>query len=309
MANPVWKGAVSFGLVTIPVNLYSAVRAAADIHFRQLHDADLAPVKNERVCSLDGAPVAWGDIVKGYEVSKDQFVVLDEDDFKAAEVHTRTSKVLEVESFVPAAEIDPRYYERPYFVTPGQHGEKAYALLRDAMSQTDTVGVGKITLYRKQHVAALRALGDALVLTTMRFADELVPLGEFNFPHGTDIRAQERKMAEQLIGNLAQSFDPAQYKDEYREALMAVIERKAKGQRITIEPEEEVRGTPVIDLMARLQESLAQGKPARGAARKRAAAAEEPAAESEPAAPSRSARKTTRARAANGTRSKRRKSA
>jgi DNA end-binding protein Ku len=289
MAAPTWKGAITFGLVTIPVQLHSAVRASADLHFRQLHEPDLAPVKNARVCSKDGAPVEWGEIVKGYEIEKDRYVVLDDDDFAAAAVHTRTSTVFEIVSFVASQEIDPRYFERPYFVTPGAHGAKAYALLREAMMQGDVVGLGKITMHRKQHLAGLRAVGSALVLTTMRFADELVALEEFTFPSSAEVRAQELAMAEQLVANLREPFDPAPFRDEYREALLEVIERKAKGKRVKVTEPADVKGTPVIDLMARLQESLATGSRRGGRARAARPASAESAKAAKPPAGKRSA--------------------
>jgi DNA end-binding protein Ku len=265
----IWKGTLSFGLVTVPVELRSAVRADS-ISFRLLHADDLAPVKYERVCSADGGVVPWNEIVKGYEYAKGKFVVLTDEDFKAAALES--SRTLEILDFVHIDEIDPRFFEQPYYLVPSKGGEKAYALLREALRKTGSVGIGKITIRQAQHLVAVRPVGEALVLDLMRFAGELVDTGEYNFPSAEGVRAQELQMAEQLIANLTESFDPERYTDGYRANLMKIIRAKMKGKKVKLdEPAPEPEDTKIVDLMARLRESLEQGPKGRGAARGSAA--------------------------------------
>lgn len=269
--RPIWKGALTFGLVNIPVQLHSAVRSEERVSFRLLHKEDLAPIRYERVCQRDGDVVPWNDIVKGYEYSKGKFVVLDEEDFKAAAIES--SKSIEILDFVSAEQIDPRYFETPYYLLPAKGGEKPYALLREAIRNTGTVGIGKITMRsNSHHLAGVRVVGDALVLEIMRFAGELVDTASLEFPPAATVRPQELQMAEQLIGNLSEPFDPAKYHDVYHENLMRIIRAKMKGKKVEFEEPEEPEATNVVDLMARLQESLQQGKkPARAHAHARSA--------------------------------------
>jgi DNA end-binding protein Ku len=243
-----------------------------------LHEADLSPIRYERVCQADGQPVPWREVVKGYEYSKGKYIVLTDDDFKAAALES--SKVIDILDFVKQEEIDPRYFETPYFLLPAKGGEKAYALLREAIQRSASTGIGKIILRQKQHLVAVKVVGDALVLEIMRFANELVDIGDFDFPSREGIRPQELQMAEQLIANLAEPFDAARYTDEYRENLMRIIRAKMKGRKVKFEePLREPADAAVIDLMSRLRESLEQGKakPKSGAvrARRRTAAARE----------------------------------
>jgi DNA end-binding protein Ku len=226
----IWTGALTFGLVNIPVSLASAVRAAEKTSFRMLHKEDLTPIKYERVCPLDEEVVPWNEIVKGYEYSKGKYVVVTPEEL--AKVKTPSSKAVEMTDFVKSDEIDPRYFDTPYYLVPQKGGEKAYALLREALANTDMVGIGKLTLRQKEHLVAVRPIGDALVLELMRFEHELVEPGEMNFPD-TDkqnVRPQELEMAEQLIGNLAESFEPSKYRDEYEEKLQALLKAKLKGK-------------------------------------------------------------------------------
>ena len=264
----IWKGSITFGLVSIPVELRSAVRTD-NLSFRMLHEEDLSPIKYERVCAADGEPVPWGEIVKGYEYSKGKYVVMTDDDFKSAALES--SKVIDIIDFVKEDEIDPRFFETPYFLVPTKGGEKAYALLREAIRKTGSIGIGKIIMRQKQHLAGVKVVGDAIVLEIMRFANELIELTEFNFPGAEGVRPQEVQMAEQLIANLAEPFDPAKYTDDYRANLMRVIKAKMKGKKVKLEePEREPQDAGVIDLMSRLRESLEQGKPKKqGAVRTR----------------------------------------
>jgi DNA end-binding protein Ku len=254
----IWKGSITFGLVSIPVELRSAVRTD-NISFRMLHEEDLSPIKYERLCAAEGEPVPWSEIVKGYEYTKGKFVVLTDEDFKAAALES--SKVIDIIDFVKEDEVDPRFFETPYFIIPTKGGEKAYALLREAIRRTGSIGVGKIIMRQTQHLAGVKVVGDALVLEIMRFANELVDIDDIAFPSAEGVRPQELQMAEQLIGNLAEPFEPAKYTDDYRANLMRIIKAKMKGKKITLEePEREPADATVVDLMSRLRESLEQGK-------------------------------------------------
>jgi DNA end-binding protein Ku len=272
MARAMWKGAIAFGLVNIPIELYSAVRDHRP-KFRLLHAKDEAPVKYERVCQTEGKPVAWEDLVKGYEYAKGQFVVLTKDDFKTAALEK--TKTIDILDFVDPEEIDERYFETPYYLQPGKGSERAYALLRDAIRESGKIGIAKIILRDAQHLAAVEAIGDALVLTMMRFADELADLKDYNFPHKAEIRPAELKMAQQLIESLTSKWDPAKYADEYKENLLRVINAKVKGKKPRLEQMASTpQGAEVVDLMARLRASLEGKKKAGGSretARKRTA--------------------------------------
>jgi len=261
----IWKGSLTFGLVNIPVELKTAVRAD-HISFRLLHKEDLSPVKYERVCQAEGEPVPWNEIVKGYEYEKGKFVVLTDEDFKTAALEQ--SKTIDILDFVKEDEIDPRYFETPYYLVPAKGGEKPYALLREAIRQTGSVGIGKIIIRQTQHLAAVKVVGDALVLEIMRFANELVDAKEFSFPSREAVRPQELQMAEQLVANLAEPFDPTRYTDEYRANLMKIIKAKMKGKKVKLEePEGEAPDSDVLDLMSRLRASLEEGSGKKGAVR------------------------------------------
>ncbi len=267
----IWKGSVAFGLVNIPVELRTAVRAD-HISFRLLHQEDHSPVKYERVSQADVEPIPWNEIVKGYEYEKGKFVIMSDDDFKAAAIEG--SKSIDILDFVKEEEIDPRYFETPYYLVPGKGAEKSYALLREAIRKTGAVGIGKIIIRQTQHLAAIKVIGDALVLEIMRFSNELVDADEYTFPSRSGVRPQELEMAEQLIENLASPFDPARYTDDYRANLMKLIKAKMKGKKVKLEePAEETAETGVLDLMSRLRASLDQGSGKKTAKTKRAAPA------------------------------------
>jgi len=254
MARSMWKGSIAFGLVNIPVELYSAVRDHRP-KFRLLHAKDEEPVRYERVCQKEGKPVAWEDLVKGYEYAKGQFVVLTKDDFKTAAVEK--TKTIDILDFVDPKEVDERYFETPYYLQAGKGADRAYALLREAIRDSGKIGVAKIILRDAQHLAAVEAIGEALVLTMMRFSDELADLGEFTFPKKADIRPAELKMAGQLIDNLVSKWDPDKYTDEYKENLMRVINAKMKGKSPRlVAADHGPKQAEVVDLMARLRASL-----------------------------------------------------
>jgi DNA end-binding protein Ku len=275
MATAIWKGALTFGLVNIPVRLQSAVRSN-DIRFRMLHEDDLSPVKYQRICEKEGKPIPWGEIVKGYEYTKGRYVVLDDDDFRKAALES--SKQIEVLDFVAEEEVDPRYFDTPYYLVPEKGGERAYALLREAIRATGTIGIGKVTIRTKQHLAGVKVVGDALVLDLMRFNHELVETEEISFPEADEVRPKELTMAKQLIQNFTSEFEPEKYTDEYRENLMEIIQGKLKGKKVEFAEPDAPDATGVIDLMSRLQESLKQSKERQGGGAKKKPAARKPAA-------------------------------
>ena len=254
MARALWKGSIAFGLVNIPVELHGAVRDHRP-RFRMLHAKDESPVHYERVCETEGKPVAWEDLVKGYEYEKGQFVILSKDDFKTAALEkTRTVDILD---FVDPAAVDDRYYETPYYLLPGKGAERAYALLRDAIRESGRIGIGKIILREAQHLAALEVIEDAIVLTMMRYADELADLSSFSFPSSQGLRKPELAMARQLIDHLSAEWDPEKYTDDYQANLMKVIQAKMKGRTPKLREPVDKRQANVVDLMERLRASLA----------------------------------------------------
>jgi DNA end-binding protein Ku len=252
MPRAIWKGSLAFGLVNIPVELHTAVRDNRP-HFRLLHAKDKSPVRFERICIRDGNPVAWEDVAKGYEISKGHFVVLTKDDFKAAAVEK--TKTVDIIDFVDASEIDDRFFEVPYYLLPARGGERSYALLREAMRDSQRVGIAKFVLRDQQHLAAVEVIGEALVLTVMRFADELADIDQFEFPRA-EVRKQELAMARTLIGNLEAKWDPSKYTDQYRANLLKIIRARSKGQTTRLDAGEEKRSADVVDLMERLRQSL-----------------------------------------------------
>ncbi len=254
MARALWKGSIAFGLVNIPVELHTAVRDSRP-RFRMLHAEDKSPVRFERVCAREGKAVAWEDLVKGYEYQKGRFVVLTKEDFRTAALEkTRT---VDIRSFVKPEEIDDRFFESAYYLVPAKGGERAYALLREAIRETKRVGIATIVLREAQHLAALEVAGDAMVLTLMRYAEELVDVRDYHFPPAKDIRKPELQMARTLVENLADTWDPSQYTDEYRENLMKIIKAKLKGKEPHLVEHVEPQNAEVVDLMERLRQSLA----------------------------------------------------
>ena len=257
MPRAMWKGSIAFGLVNIPVELFSATRDHRP-RFRLLHAKDESPVHYERVCQSEGKPVGWEDLVKGYEYEKGQFVILTKDDFKTAALEK--TKTVDILDFVDPGEVDERFFETPYYLQPGKGADRAYALIREAIRDSGKIGIAKIILRDAQHLAALETIGDALVLTMMRFADELADMGEFKFPKSGEIRPAELKMARQLVENLAAKWEPEKYTDEYRDNLMRVIKGKLKGKTPRLKERETPHQADVIDLMARLRASLEGSK-------------------------------------------------
>lgn len=269
MARAIWKGALSFGLVNIPVEVHTAVRENRP-RFRMLHAKDKSPISFERVCQKEGEPVAWEDIVKGFEFEKGRFVVLTKEDFAAAALEK--TKRIDVLDFVEGEAIDDRFFDKPYYLTPAAGGDEAYALLREAIRDSGRIGVAKFILRDTQHLAAIEAIGDALVVSTLRFADELVDTESLRFPTAKAVRKQDRALAKTLIDNLSAEWDPKKYKDDYSENLMRVIRARMKGKEARLVSDKRPRDSNVVDLMERLRASLdAAGSTtkARGRAKKR----------------------------------------
>ncbi|HET9490693.1 MAG TPA: Ku protein [Methylomirabilota bacterium] len=251
MPRAIWSGAVAFGLVSVPVKLYSATERRAELAFRQLHKKDHAPIDYRRFCSKEDIEVDWKDIARGYEYAKGRFVVLTEGDFERAK--TPATQTLEIRDFVPGDQIDFAFFETPYWLEPTRPGRKAYGLLRDALAETGRVGIGTFVMRQREHLAALRPSGKALLLTTMRFADEIRPATQLDLPNGVGA-TREKKLALQLIDTLASDWEPKKYRDTYREVLRAAIEQKVEGKEIVMP--EAPKPPKVVDLMEALQASL-----------------------------------------------------
>ena len=257
MARPIWSGSISFGLVSVPVKLFSAT-SPKEVRFHMLHDKDGARIQQKRVCSADGQEVPWEHIVKGFEISKGRYVTVTREELEG--FNPRATKAIEIEDFVDLEQIDPIYYESTYYLVPDRGASKPYALLVDAMKKTGKVGVAKFVLRTKQYLCAVRPLGKALAVSTMLYADEVVSQDELEGLPGSKPGERELKMAEQLIGSLESDFDIKKYKDDYREQVLALLERKAEGEEIVAaEPAEAPRGK-VVNLMDALQKSLAAAK-------------------------------------------------
>jgi DNA end-binding protein Ku len=259
MRRALWTGTLSFGLVSIPVEVHLAVRENRP-RFRLLHAKDQSPISFERVCQKEGKAVAWGDLVKGYEYEKGRFVVLTKDDLKSAALEkTRRIDILD---FVTAESIDDRFFDKPYYLTPGKGGDSAYALLREAIRESGRIGIAKFILRDVQHLAAVEVIDEAVVLSTLRFADELVDVRSLKFPKRAEIRKKELDMATMLVENLAEEWAPERYQDDYRENLMRLIKARMKGKKVALVSDERERPANVVDLMERLRESLEAGKKA-----------------------------------------------
>jgi DNA end-binding protein Ku len=273
MARGLWKGAISFGLVNVPVELFSAEKRSSEIDLTMLDKRDLAPVGYKRYNKSTGEDVPWAEIVKGYEYEDDKYVVLSDEDFRRANIEA--SKTVDIQAFVDLNEIPPVFFETPYYLAPGKRGEKAYALLRDAMKKSSKAGIATVVIRTRQYLAAVIPQDDVLVMNTLRYADELKGVEELGVPAATlHVKAtpKEIEMALRLIDDMAEEWQPDKFKDTYRDDLMARINEKIKqGQTEVItapdNAEKETAGADVIDLMALLKKSV-ERKPAKPAARK-----------------------------------------
>jgi DNA end-binding protein Ku len=267
----IWKGAVSFGLVSVPVKLYSATESH-DISFRQVHAKDGGRIKYQRVCSIDGEEVAYADIAKGYETDDGRMVVLDDDDL--AELPANSSREITVEKFVPSEQIDPMMLEKSYYLEPEKSGLKPYALLRDALQESDRVAVVTVSLRTRMTPAVLRVRDDVLVMQTLMWPDEIRSPDFGSLRDVEEPKPNELKMAQLLLDTLAGDYDPSEFEDDYAEAVQELVQAKLEGGEVKRQPEAPQATGEVVDLLAALQKSVAAAKEARG---EDAAGDEEPA--------------------------------
>jgi DNA end-binding protein Ku len=267
----IWKGSISFGLVNIPIALYPATRKE-ELKFRLLRKSDLSPVNYKRVAEKDGTEVPWDQIVKGYEYEKGKFVVLKDEDFERVDLEA--TQTVDIQDFVHVDEIDPIFFYKPYYLEPQKGGDKAYALLRDALKDSKKVGIAKVVIKTRQYLAGVKPEDGALVLELMHFADELAGTEKLHVPKKVEVGKREMNMAKSLIETMSAKWDPEKYHDEYREALMEVIEEKveAGGKEIEQKPKAKPKPTKVIDLVEVLQQSLkeTQGAKKRSTNKRRA---------------------------------------
>jgi DNA end-binding protein Ku len=255
MPRAIWKGSISFGLVTIPVGLHTATRRE-ELKFRMLRKGDLSPINYKRVAEVDGKEVPWDDIVKGYEYEKGKFVVLTEEDFKRVDLEAAES--IDIMDFVSLDEINPIFFNKPYYLEPQRGGAGAYGLLRDVLAKTNKTGIAKVVIRNRQHLAAVKANGKMLVLEIMHFATDLVAADEFKVPEEKKLGKREEEMAMTLVEQMTEAWDPTRYTDEYKSALMKIIDRKIEsgGKELPTEKTPHRKATNVIDLVEVLRRSL-----------------------------------------------------
>ena len=266
MPRAIWSGAISFGLVNVPVKLYSAV-SRKSVRFHQLDERNGVRIQQKRVNPQTGEEVPYEQIVKGYEISPEQYVVITPEELEALD--REKTRTIDIEGFVDLDEIDPIYFDHPYYLVPDKGADKAYNLLREAMEQAGKVAIARVVIRSKESLVAIRPAGQVLTMSTMLFHDEVVPpesIGELPEAKAKDAKANKREleMAEQLIASLSDDFEPEKYRDEYRERVLDLIERKAEGEEIAIQPPAEAP-TKVPDLMAALEESIKAAKQTDGA--------------------------------------------
>ncbi len=257
MPRAIWKGNISFGLVNIPIALYPATRRE-ELKFRLLRKSDLSPVNYKRVAEKDGREVPWDQIVKGYEYEKGKYVVLKDEDFQRVDLEA--TQTVDIQEFVDQGEIDPVFFYKPYYLEPQKGGDKAYALLRDALKKSGKVGIAKVVIKTREYLAGVKPEDGALVLELMHFAEELADTGRLRLPKNVNLGKREMEMATALIKSMSARWNPKKYRDEFRQALMEVIEKKIEsgGKEIEEKPTKAPKPTKVIDLVSVLQKSLAQ---------------------------------------------------
>src|SRR5437867_6226945 len=255
MARAIWKGSISFSLVNIPIALYPATRRE-ELKFRLLRKNDLSPVNYKRVAEEDGREVPWDQVVKGYKYEKGKYAVLKDEDFERVDLEA--TQTVDIQDFVEQEEIDPMFFDKPYYLEPQKGGDKAYALLRDALKDTNKVGIAKVVIKTRQYLAGVKPEDGALALELMHFADELADPEKLHVPKKTEVGKREMNMAKSLIGSMTSKWNPEKYKDDYREALMEVIEEKveAGGKEIEEKLRKAPKPTKVSDRVSVLQQSL-----------------------------------------------------
>jgi DNA end-binding protein Ku len=256
----IWKGNISFALVSIPISLFSATRRN-ELSFHYLHKKDMSPVSYKRFCDTENTEVPWEEITKGYEYEKERYIEITDEDLDKADVEL--TKTIQIQEFVQEDEIDPVYFDKPYYLEPQKGGERAYALMRDALAVAKKVGIAKVVLKSREHLAAVKSVGNMLTLQTMRFAHEIVDAGSLNLPSKSEISKKEMDLANTLIDSMSDKFDPNKYKDDYYEKVMELIRLKVAG----VAPEAPAAKVPgpakVVDLMEILKQSLSETKKAK----------------------------------------------
>jgi DNA end-binding protein Ku len=267
----IWKGNISFALVSIPISLFSATRRN-ELSFHYLHKKDMSPVSYKRFCDTEDVEVPWEEITKGYEYEKGQYVEITDEDLDKADIEL--TKTIQIVEFVSEDEIDPLYFDKPYYLEPQKGGERAYGLMREALAQSKRVGIAKVVLKSREHLAAVKTIGNMMTLQTMRFAHEIVDAGSLNLPEKVEISKKEMDLANTLIDSMSDKFDPRKYKDDYYDKVLEIIQMKVQGVTPAI-PTGKAKGpTKVVDLMEVLKQSLKEtGK--KGPAARRASDDEE----------------------------------
>jgi DNA end-binding protein Ku len=262
MAHAIWTGSINFGLVTIPVKLQTAIRTN-DLRFNFLHKKDEGRINNVRRCSIDGEEVSYDEIVRGYEYEKGKYVILEQADFDR--VNPEATQSVDIVQFVELSEINPMYFDKPYYLEPEKRGRHAYALLREALKAANKVGIARVVIRSREHLAALKPNGDALVLELMHFADEIVDQSSLDFPEREKPHENEMKVAKMLIDTMSEPFDAEAFHDKYREELLAMIEARAAGKEAPKAKAPVRSHDNVVNLMDVLQKSLEESKKQRGA--------------------------------------------
>jgi DNA end-binding protein Ku len=282
MAHAIWSGSINFGLVTIPVKVFTAVKSD-DLSFNMLHAKDEGRIKYERVCSVDGKPVPWDEIVKGYEYEKGEYVILTDDDFK--KVNPEATQSVDILEFVELEQINPMFFDKPYYLEPTKQGKHAYALLREALSNSKRVAIARVVIRTKEYIAAVKPLGDALILELMHWADEIVDTGTLELPASEKLPEAEMKMAKMLIDAMSvDAFEPEKFTNKYHDELLAMIDARVNGKELP-EPKKAPARSKVVNLMDVLAKSLEESK------KRRASASGEAADESQTERPSRGGRR------------------
>jgi DNA end-binding protein Ku len=257
MAHAIWSGSINFGLVTIPVKLFTAVKTD-DLSFNMLHNKDEGRIKYERVCSVDGKPVPWDEIVKGYEFEKGEYVVLTDEDF--AKVNPEATQSVDILEFVELDKINPMFFDKPYYLEPTKQGKHAYALLREALADSNRVAIARVVIRTKEYIAAVKPIDDALVLELMHWASEIVPAGTLEIPGREALPEKEMQMARMLIDTMSvEDFDAAKFTNKYHDELLAMIDARVNGKELPKAKKVPVRAK-VVNLMEVLAQSLEASK-------------------------------------------------
>ncbi|HEV2262164.1 MAG TPA: Ku protein [Candidatus Rubrimentiphilum sp.] len=269
MAHAIWSGSINFGLVTIPVKLFTAVRAN-ELSFNMLHAKDEGRIRYERICTVENKPVPWDEIVKGYEYEKGEYVIITDEDFKR--VNPEATQSVDILEFVELEKINPMYFDKPYYLEPTKQGRHAYALLREALERANRVAIARVVIRTKETIAAVKPLGDALVLELMHWADELIEQSDFDLPAESKMPEPEMKMAKMLIDSMSvDEFEPEKFTNTYHDEMLAMIEARAAGKELP-KPKKAPARPKVVNLMDVLAQSVEQSKKARGAREQKRAA-------------------------------------